>query len=58
MVTSTADAPIRVRRETRSRITAAKVYPRETLDDVLVRLLDDYEAREQRKDTRRDSRAS
>lgn len=50
MDTQVADAPIRVRKDTRDRLAAAKVYPRETLDDVLRRLLDDHEAREQRKE--------
>jgi hypothetical protein len=45
--------PVRIRPETKARIEAAKEHRRETLDDVLTRLLD--ERRESRKETRRAS---
>lgn len=37
-------SPVRIKSETRSRIEAAKVHPRETIDDVLNRLLGVAEA--------------
>lgn len=34
-------APIKIRPETKARIEALKVYPRETIDDVIQRLIDE-----------------
>jgi len=39
-------APVRLRPSTVERIKALKVYPRETMDDTVARLLDEREKRE------------
>lgn len=37
-------SPIKIRPETKARIEASKLYPRETIDDVIARLLDERES--------------
>lgn len=45
MSSATLTAPIKIRPETKDRLEASKVYPRETIDDVVTRLLDEHETR-------------
>ena len=37
-----ATEPIRVRRETKEELNRLKVHPRETYDDVITRLIEEY----------------
>ena len=41
----TLTTPIKIRAETKARLEASKIYPRETIDDVVARLLDERETR-------------
>lgn len=52
MTSATLTTPIKIRPETKARIEASKQYPRETIDDVVTRLLDEREARNAATDRR------